>query len=132
MYNVMQIGIFLIEISNSGGFLSIIKPANLTNYEHFNAGKCVSTVSSQRRVCLNLPFCLHTQHVGDPYCNNCYQRCFGPDGFRQGCVEPRKVKMNDDEQTASEKLGQHPLCVCVCDLHVYVLHVHVHVYTYYI
>jgi hypothetical protein len=43
------------------------------------------------------------QHLGNPYCNNCYQQNFGPDGFRPGCVEPRKFKMNNGAQSASEK-----------------------------
>jgi hypothetical protein len=43
------------------------------------------------------------QHLGNPYCNNCYQQNFGPDGFRPGCVEPRKFKMNNDAQSKSEK-----------------------------
>jgi hypothetical protein len=43
------------------------------------------------------------EHLGNPYCNNCYQQNFGPDGFRPGCVEPRKFKMNNDAQSKSEK-----------------------------
>lgn len=33
----------------------------------------------------------HSAHLNKPYCNTCYQAMFGPEGFRQGSVEPRKV-----------------------------------------
>ena len=34
---------------------------------------------------------LNFQHRERPYCNGCYQRLFGPDGYRPGSIEPRKV-----------------------------------------
>lgn len=33
----------------------------------------------------------HSAHLDKPYCNGCYQSMFGPEGFRQGTVEPRKI-----------------------------------------
>lgn len=33
----------------------------------------------------------HSAHRERPYCNGCYQRLFGPDGYRPGSIEPRKV-----------------------------------------
>lgn len=45
----------------------------------------------------------HSEHLGAPYCNQCYQAHYGPDGFRPGSLEPRKVLSPDDQQTSAER-----------------------------
>ena len=44
------------------------------------------------------------QHQEKPYCNGCYQRLFGQEGFRQGVLRTKQVALQpEDEQTAAEK-----------------------------
>ena len=45
------------------------------------------------------------QHRERPYCNGCYQRLFGPDGYRPGSIEPRKVlrKAESGDISAAER-----------------------------
>jgi hypothetical protein len=49
------------------------------------------------------------QHRERPYCNGCYQKLFGPDGYRPGSssIEPRKVlkrpKAESGDLSAAER-----------------------------